>query len=167
MGDVLLSLGSFWKPLVGPVNDWPLLLCDASTINPATDLEVADLLYPDHVTENSMVYYRSDHKWYYLSDHNTDEVIVFKQMDSQEGSLPGKHSSPPCFARVSLSRVANSISICQVSLMHRSRIRSRRLVRLRVKALRPGRWCFTTKLSPRPSSVVPFGIMPPTLYGAT
>lgn len=52
---------------------------------------MADLLYPDHVTENSMVYHREGQKWYYLSNHNTDEVIIFKQMDSQEGSVPGKY----------------------------------------------------------------------------
>lgn len=81
---------SFWKPIRGPTNDWPLLLCDSSTVDPATDLAVADLLYPDHVTENTMVYFSEDYKWYYLSNHNTDEVIIFKQMDSEENSLPGK-----------------------------------------------------------------------------
>lgn len=62
-------------------------------MDPVADLVVADLLYPDHVTENSMVYHRAGHKWYYLSNHNTDEVIIFKQMDSQEGSVPGKSFS--------------------------------------------------------------------------
>lgn len=38
-----------------------------------------------------MVYHREGQKWYYLSNHNTDEVIIFKQMDSQEGSVPGKY----------------------------------------------------------------------------
>lgn len=67
------------------------MLCDSSTVDPDTDVAVADLLYPDHVTENSMVYYRDRYKWYYLSNHATDEVLIFKQMDSLEDSVQGKH----------------------------------------------------------------------------
>ncbi|KAF2232582.1 putative CmcJ-like methyltransferase [Viridothelium virens] len=80
---------NFWKPLKGPVNDWPLLLCDASTVDRRKDIEVADLLYPDYATENSQLYCSTAYKWYYLSNQTVDEVLVFKQMDSLEGSYPG------------------------------------------------------------------------------
>ncbi|KAL9078239.1 MAG: hypothetical protein Q9157_002857 [Trypethelium eluteriae] len=80
---------NFWKPLKGPVNDWPLILCDASTVDEHNDVEVADLLYPDYTTENSQLYHSIAYKWYYLSNQATDEILVFKQMDTLEGSCPG------------------------------------------------------------------------------
>ncbi|KAH1419792.1 hypothetical protein KXX35_009247 [Aspergillus fumigatus] len=79
----------FWKPLRGPVNDWPLVLCDSSLIDVRKDLAVADLLYPDLATENQVMYYRDGLKWYYLSDHEPSEIIVFKQMDSLNSACPG------------------------------------------------------------------------------
>jgi hypothetical protein len=80
---------SIWKPLRGPLNDWPLAVCDASTVNSAGDLEAADILYPDFVTENYQVYYKPGYKWYYLSNHDISEVIVFKQSDSDASACPG------------------------------------------------------------------------------
>ncbi|KAH1342226.1 hypothetical protein KXW98_003509 [Aspergillus fumigatus] len=80
---------NFWKPLRGPVNDWPLVLCDSSLIDVRKDLAVADLLYPDLATENQVMYYRDGLKWYYLSDHEPSEIIVFKQMDSLNSACPG------------------------------------------------------------------------------
>ncbi|EAL85031.1 putative CmcJ-like methyltransferase [Aspergillus fumigatus Af293] len=84
---------NFWKPLRGPVNDWPLVLCDSSLIDVRKDLAVADLLYPDLATENQVMYYRDGLKWYYLSDHEPSEIIVFKQMDSLNSACPGRWMS--------------------------------------------------------------------------
>ncbi|KAK3935063.1 hypothetical protein QBC46DRAFT_424225 [Diplogelasinospora grovesii] len=80
---------NFWKPLRGPANDWPLVLCDSSLINARKDLAVSDLLYPDLATENSLLYHRGGLRWYYLSDHAPDEIIVFKQSDSMRSACPG------------------------------------------------------------------------------
>ena len=54
------------------------------------DLTLVDLIYPTYATENTLVFYRSEHKWYYLSGQRTDEVIVFKQADSLEASCAGE-----------------------------------------------------------------------------
>lgn len=80
---------NIWRPLRGPLNDWPLAVCDASTVDPDTDIESADLLYPDLATENFQVYYNAGYKWYYLGDHDISEVIVFKQADTLSGTCPG------------------------------------------------------------------------------
>jgi len=80
---------NIWKPLKGPLNEWPLAVCSSATVNPTIDLEAADLLYPDLATENYQVYYRPEYRWYYLSDHRPDELIVFKQSDTQRDTLPG------------------------------------------------------------------------------
>jgi hypothetical protein len=71
------------------LNDWPLAVCDASVVDDSSDLEAADLLYPDLATENYQVYYKPNHKWYYLSSHDPSELIIFKQSDSDSDSLPG------------------------------------------------------------------------------
>ena len=82
---------SIWKPLKGPLSDWPLTFCDASTIQKDMDLEPADLLYPNLATENFQVYHRAEQKWYYLSNQTPGELIVFKQADSLIGTDPGIH----------------------------------------------------------------------------
>ena len=86
-------MSSIWKPLKGPLNDWPLTFCDASTVQEDVDLEAADLLYPDLATENYQVYHRVEHKWYYLSSQTPSELIVFKQADSLIGTKPGVSDS--------------------------------------------------------------------------
>ena len=80
---------NIWKPLRGPLNDWPLCICDSSTVDQGSDLEAADLLYPDLVTGNFQVYYNKKHRWYYLSDHKPEEIIVFKQASSSSHGLVG------------------------------------------------------------------------------
>jgi hypothetical protein len=41
------------------------------------------------MTETCQVYYRPSYKWYYLSNQQVDELLVFKQSDSLEGASPG------------------------------------------------------------------------------
>ncbi len=86
----LLTLASIWKPLKGPVRDWPLALCDASSVNPEQDLEPADLVYADYVIENCQVYRTLAQKWYYLRDQTPSEALVFRQTDSDSAVGAGK-----------------------------------------------------------------------------
>jgi hypothetical protein len=79
---------SIWKPLKGPVRDWPLAICDACSINPKRDLRVNDDVFADVVRENMMVHYNEEQRWYYLSDHMPTELLVFRQVDSM--SKPGR-----------------------------------------------------------------------------
>jgi hypothetical protein len=58
------------------------------------DLTPADLIYPTYATENTLVFYRPEHKWFYLGGQRTDEVIVFKQADSLEASCAGELPAP-------------------------------------------------------------------------
>lgn len=77
-----------WKPLRGPLNDWPLCFCDASSIDPG-DAEVTDMVYPEYFTENLSLRFHQDQRWYYLADHTIDEIIVFKQSDSESKAVGG------------------------------------------------------------------------------
>jgi hypothetical protein len=103
---------SIWKPLRGPLNDWPLALCDASTVNANQDLEAADLLYTDFATENRQVYYRDEYKWYYLSDHGVDELLVFKQSDTDADACPGMYT--PALGR----KIVTTWWTCKPCLLH-------------------------------------------------
>ena len=88
-----LPIISLWKPLRGPLYDWPLALCDASTINPRTDLEPCDQVFANHASENMQVRYREQQRWYYLEGQRDDEVLVFRQSDSREEPACGESSS--------------------------------------------------------------------------
>lgn len=81
---------SVWKPLRGPLNDWPLILCDNSTVDKHKDLAASDLLYPDRIAENCLVYDNPKFNWHYLSSQKTTEVIIFKQGDTLRTAPPGE-----------------------------------------------------------------------------
>ncbi|KAK8043212.1 hypothetical protein PG994_013695 [Apiospora phragmitis] len=51
-----------WKPLKGPLYDWPLALCDAATVEDQ-DLETHDQVLPQVVRENYMVRHNAKHRW--------------------------------------------------------------------------------------------------------
>jgi len=72
---------SAWRPLQVPVRDWPLALCDASSVDPA-DLMASDVIYPKYLAENRLVHFNKDQNWYWLPDQTTDEVLLFKAVDS-------------------------------------------------------------------------------------
>ncbi|KAL9113631.1 MAG: hypothetical protein Q9227_002369 [Pyrenula ochraceoflavens] len=80
---------NIWKPLRGPLNDWPLTFCDTSNIDPSESFEKADLLYPEFVIENRQIYYSPHYRWHYLSEQQTNEIIVFKQSDTDSEASPG------------------------------------------------------------------------------
>lgn len=84
---------SFWKPLSGPVKDWPLALCSPRTVKPERDFEPCDLVYPDYVVENRQVYHSTDYDWFYVSDQRPHEAWVFLQSDTETETKPGKHRS--------------------------------------------------------------------------
>lgn len=81
-----------WRPLRGPVNDWPLCFCDASTVQ-SGDSHATDMVYPDYFTENLSLQFNAGQKWYFLSDHAAEEIIVFKQSDSDPTAV---HGVPHC-----------------------------------------------------------------------
>jgi hypothetical protein len=68
-----------WRALRGPVRDTPLAVCDARTI-------AADDLLPTEEGVKHEVYlfkFNPDHRWYYFSAMNSDEVLLLKCFDSR------------------------------------------------------------------------------------
>lgn len=70
-----------WRPLFGPVQDTPLAMCDARSIEPADWVKI-ELLYPDRVGENYNFTHSDRHRWYYFSEMRADEVLFLKCYDS-------------------------------------------------------------------------------------
>ncbi|MEJ0020760.1 MAG: CmcJ/NvfI family oxidoreductase [Acetobacteraceae bacterium] len=70
-----------WRPIRGPVLDSPLALCDARTFTDA-DLIASDLVYPHVRGETSSVEFKPEHRWYYFSQMQRDEVLLIRVHDS-------------------------------------------------------------------------------------
>lgn len=71
-----------WKPLKGPLRDWPLALCDSSSLS-IEDLVATDSVDKATVAEVYHVHHNRSQRWYYLSDQTESEVIVFSGYDSR------------------------------------------------------------------------------------
>lgn len=73
--------------------DWPLAICDGSSVNFRADTIPADIVYPNWVTENVQVHYNEAQRWYYLPKQMPSEVLVFTSAHSDDARLEGKESS--------------------------------------------------------------------------
>jgi len=87
-----MALINLWRPIIGPVEDEPLAVCDARTAAASdfvpTDIHhfgEDDLEHPRHSGEIYSVVYNPAHRWYYVSDMRSDEVLLLKNWDSSEG----------------------------------------------------------------------------------
>ncbi|KAK7039239.1 hypothetical protein VNI00_010144 [Paramarasmius palmivorus] len=79
---------NLWRPLLHPALDWPLAVCDYTSVNPKEDLAPVELLYPDKVGETYGVKFNPAHKWKYLRGMTPEEVLLIKCYDSiEDGSV--------------------------------------------------------------------------------
>jgi len=79
---------NIWKPLFGPLRDWPLMFCQPSSLRDS-DIETCDNVYDDHIEESLSVHYRSDQDWFYLDGQLETEVVIFQGADSKIGRCAG------------------------------------------------------------------------------
>lgn len=70
-----------WRPLVDPVENFPLALCDVRSID-EDDMVEAERRAPNHIGAISLAVYNPGHRWYYFSAMCPDEVLLFKTFDS-------------------------------------------------------------------------------------
>ncbi|KAK9450690.1 uncharacterized protein V1518DRAFT_150055 [Limtongia smithiae] len=75
---------NYWKPLTGPVQEFPLAFGDAS------DMEESDMIsvehrYKDRTGATGSVKFNPGQHYYYLSGMNTDEEVFIKCYDSLNG----------------------------------------------------------------------------------
>ncbi|EUC45992.1 hypothetical protein COCMIDRAFT_25872 [Bipolaris oryzae ATCC 44560] len=71
-----------WRPLFGPLQDWPLALMDYTSLDKARDLISSDNIYVHRIRENYNVLWNKRHKWYFLEDQQPNEILVFKTFDT-------------------------------------------------------------------------------------
>lgn len=83
------ALINAWRPLRGPVKDWPLAVCDPRTVAPEEFIPAAidhyadtDLTKPSHSGEIYSMHYSPRHRWFYVADQQPGEVLLFKCYDS-------------------------------------------------------------------------------------
>lgn len=75
-----------WRPLIEPVVDAPLAMCDARSVM-AQDLVAAQIRYPERSGEIYLLKHAPQHRWHYFPDMAKHEVLVFKQYDSQASGV--------------------------------------------------------------------------------
>ncbi|MCJ1310491.1 hypothetical protein MMC25_004155 [Agyrium rufum] len=78
-----IRLINIWRPFKSPVYDWPLAICDGRTV-PAENLVEVDMVRRSYVGSNMFVLFGERCRWYYLREQRPDEVLLFKQFDSND-----------------------------------------------------------------------------------
>ena len=89
---------NIWRPLIEPVRNFPLALCDYRSVNVSADLVPTKLHFPAWLKdrENYSVKHSASHRWYYWTSLSPDETIVFKCYDSASRDLALFGESVPC-----------------------------------------------------------------------
>jgi hypothetical protein len=72
---------NLWRPIRAPLRDFPLAICDASSLGPR-QLTVVDLVYPDRRGEIYYLAYDPAQRWYYAPDMRVNEAWLIKNYDS-------------------------------------------------------------------------------------
>jgi hypothetical protein len=70
-----------WRPIVGPLQQFPLALGDAESLA-AKDVLATDLIYPDRIGEIYSIAYSPSQRWFYFPEMSRDEVVLLKTFDS-------------------------------------------------------------------------------------
>jgi len=70
-----------WRPIRGPVQQHPLAVCDARSIEPG-DLVATDLVYQQRTGEVYSLAFNPEHRWFYFSEMAADESLLLKCYDS-------------------------------------------------------------------------------------
>jgi len=80
---------NLWRPIIGPVLDNPLTVCDARTVAQEDLVPTSiqhfgedDLAVPRHRGEIYSVRFSPAHRWFYFSSMQPDEVLLLKNYDS-------------------------------------------------------------------------------------
>jgi hypothetical protein len=75
------AIVNVWRPIVGPLQQFPLALGDAASLH-EDDILATDLIYPDRVGEIYSIAYNPAQRWFYFPEMSRDEVVLIKTFDS-------------------------------------------------------------------------------------
>lgn len=107
------SIINLWRPIVGPVQDHPLAICDARTTDMADFIPTTITHYLEEDLENPAltgeIYsfkHSAAHRWFVVSDMQPDEAVLLKCFDTAHdgralftGHTGFKHPQPPADAK--------------------------------------------------------------------
>jgi hypothetical protein len=90
LADRHVAFVNLWRPIVGPVLDNPLAVCEAHSVSPE-DLVPTDILHfgeddlavPRHSGQIYSVRHNPEHRWFYVSEMLPDEALLLKCYDSR------------------------------------------------------------------------------------
>ncbi|KAL9120122.1 MAG: hypothetical protein Q9187_003326 [Circinaria calcarea] len=90
------STNSIWRPLIPSVSDWPLALCDGSTVSPHSLVET-DHVRRSYTGSTMYLMHEPQQKWYYLSGQGKAEVVIFKNFDSERRGVRARYAPHASF----------------------------------------------------------------------
>ncbi len=76
---------NFWRPVLNPVIDTPLAVCDARSVS-MTDWIETDIIYPTRKGQIYMLKHSDAHRWHYYPTMQPYEILVFKTYDSRRAA---------------------------------------------------------------------------------
>lgn len=82
---------SVWKPIKGPVRDWPIAYCDPATVDFDNDVIALDDVTVNHINEVQNLHYNPAHRWYYVPNQLPEEVVIFNEFDSRKTNTAVPH----------------------------------------------------------------------------
>lgn len=68
--------------LKGLNDDWPLAVCDYSSVDVDNDTTTNDAIHLERTEENWLLHHNSNQRWYYYSGMKEDDLLVFRNTDS-------------------------------------------------------------------------------------
>ncbi len=90
LADRHFAFVNLWRPIIGPIVDTPLAVCDARSVANGdlipTDIHHFgddDLKLPRHTGHIYSLRHNPGHRWFYASDMQPDEVLLLKCYDSR------------------------------------------------------------------------------------
>ncbi|KAL9029148.1 MAG: hypothetical protein Q9196_002584 [Gyalolechia fulgens] len=73
---------NIWRPINGPIENYPLAVCDGRSI-PVENLIETDRIRRQYSGCTLFSTYQEGFRWYYASQQNDDEPLLFKSFDSR------------------------------------------------------------------------------------
>lgn len=88
---------NIWRPIDGPVEDYPLALCDGRSM-PSEMLVETNRISRQFSGDSLFAMYQDGYRWHYLESQRDDELLVFKSFDSEPGV-----AGCSCFISISIT----------------------------------------------------------------
>lgn len=82
----LIVVTSTWRSLVPVLEDNPIAVCDARSIDPA-DLVPADRIIPTRVGETYFLRHNREQRWHWVEKMTMSEPLVLMMFDTHPGDV--------------------------------------------------------------------------------